>query len=94
MSLTPTSPPTPDDNPFDDMGMTRFWMISTLFYLTFPVSLLFSLVVYGERHTKQLVRALLHDFLQTILVAVVVLALLIWMAIHYLSPFFSGVIGG
>lgn len=94
MPLTPPLPPESDDNPFDSMGMIHFWAISTLFYLTFPLSLLFSFVVYGERRTKQLIRALIRDFLQTILVAFVVLVLLIWAVIHYLSPVFAWMTGG
>jgi hypothetical protein len=79
--------PSQPDNPFDNMGMIRFWVLSTLFYLTFPASLLFSHMAFGPRVTKQLIRALINDFLQTVLVALVVLAILIWAVIQFVVPY-------
>ena len=69
------------------MGMIRFWVLSTLFYLTFPASLLFSYLVFGPRITKQLIRALINDFLQTVVVALVLLALLVWAVVQYVIPY-------
>ena len=81
-------------NPFKEMGMIKFWMISTLVYLTFPVSLVFIYVKFGLMLTKQLISALIQDFLQTLLVALVVLMVLMWMVFTYLGPFVMGWFGG
>jgi hypothetical protein len=79
-----------DDNPFAAMGMVKFWILSTLFYLLFPASLIICFVAFGPRRTKQLVHALIDDFLMTILILLVVLALFIWAAFHFLTPLFGG----
>ena len=81
-------------NPFKEMGMIKFWMISTLVYLTFPVSLVVSYVMFGPVLTKQLISALIRDFQQTLLVALVVLMVLMWMVFTYLGPFVMGWFGG
>ena len=57
-------------NPFTKMGMTQFWAISTVVYLTFPVSLNVSYIAFGPILTKQIITALLQDFLQTLLVVI------------------------
>jgi len=81
-------------NPFKEMGMIKFWMISTLVYLTFPVSLIVSYLMFGPVLTKQLISALIQDFLQTLLVALVVLLALIWAIFTYIGPFVRGWFGG
>ena len=83
-----------EHNPFTKMGMIQFWAISTIVYLTFPVSLILSYIAFGPLFTKQLVAALLQDFLQTVLIAIGVLIVLIWVIVHYLGPTMAGWIGG
>ena len=78
------------DNPFATMGMIKFWLLSTIFYMTFPVSLMTCYLAIGPHKTKQLVRALVNDFLQTIFVFFVVLVLIVWAIWHFLAPLFSG----
>ena len=73
-------------NPFAKMGMIQFWVISTIVYLTFPVSLIVSYIAFGPLLTKQLFTALLQDFLQTVFIAIGVLIVLIWVIVHYLGP--------
>ncbi|MDA7767056.1 PTS beta-glucoside transporter subunit IIABC [Alphaproteobacteria bacterium] len=73
-------------NPFAKMGMIQFWAISTIVYLTFPVSLIVSYIAFGPLLAKQLFTALLQDFLQTVLIAIGVLIVLIWIIVHYLGP--------
>ena len=73
-------------NSFKEMGTIKFWMISTLVYLTFPVSLIVSYLMFGPVLTKQLISALIQDFLQTLLVALVVLLALIWAIFTYIGP--------
>ena len=79
-----------EHNPFAKMGMIQFWAISTIVYLTFPVSLIVSYITFGSLFTKQLVSALLQDFLQTVLIAIGVLIVLIWVIVHYLGPTMAG----
>jgi hypothetical protein len=81
-------------NPFTKMGMIRFWAISTILYLTFSVPLIVSYIAFGPLLTKQLITALLQDFLQTVLVAIGVLINLIWVTVHYLGPTLAGWFGG
>jgi hypothetical protein len=73
-------------NHFAKMGMIQFWAISNIVYLTFPVSLVVSYIAFGPLLTKQLFTALLQDFLQTVLIAIGVLIVLIWVIVHYLGP--------
>ena len=79
-----------DDNPFAAMGFISFWLVSVVFYLTFPLSLGLCLLVMGRHRTKQLIRALVHDFLQTIFILSVVVVLIIWAVWHFLLPLFGG----
>ena len=83
-----------EHNPFAKMGMIQFWAISTIVYLTFPVSLIVSYIAFGPLLTKQLFTALLQDFLQTVLIAIGVLIVLIWVIVHYLGPTLAGWFGG
>jgi hypothetical protein len=83
----PVSNPATDCNPFASMGLIKFWFISTLFYLTFPISIVICFVVLGPRRTRQLISALVHDFLQTILLLLLVVALLSWGVWHFIGPF-------
>ncbi len=76
------------------MGMIQFWAISTIVYLTFPVFLIGSYIAFGPLLTKQLFTALLQDFLQTVLFAIGVLIVLIWITVHYLGPTLAGWFGG
>ncbi len=81
-------------NPFKEMGIIKFWMISTLVYLTVPVSLIVSYLLFGPVLTKQLISALIQDFLQTLLVALVVLLALISAIFTYIGPVVMGWFGG
>ena len=83
-----------EHNPFTKMGIVKFWAISTIVYLTFPVSLIVSYFACGSLLTKQLITALFQDFLQTLLVTIVVLIVLIWVTVHYLGPTLAGWFGG
>ena len=72
-------------NSFEDMGFIKFWIISTIFWFSFPVSLAFSYVTLGSVRTKQLVKALVHDFLQTLFIIIIVLCVIIFGLYHYAS---------
>ena len=79
-----------DDNPFAAIGFISFWLVSSVFYLTFPLSLGLCLLVMGRHRTKQLIRALVHDFLQTIFILTVTVVLIIWVVWHFLLHLFGG----
>ena len=83
-----------EHNPFTKMGIIKFWVISTIVCLTFSVSLILCYVASGSLFTKQLVAALIQDFLQTLLVALGVLIVLIWVTVYYLGPTLAGWFGG
>ena len=72
-------------NSFKDMGFIKFWIISTIFWFSFPVSLAFSYVTLGSVRTKQLVKALVHDFLQTLFIIIIVVCVLIFGLYRYAS---------
>jgi hypothetical protein len=72
------------------MGFISFWLVSKVFYLTFPLSLELCLLVMGRHRTKQLIRALVHDFMQTIFILAMVVVLIVWAAWHFLLPLFGG----
>ena len=72
-------------NSFKDLGFIKFWIISTIFWFSFPVSLAFSYVTLGSIRTKQLVKALVHDFLQTLFIIIIVLCVVIFGLYHYAS---------
>ena len=72
-------------NSFEDMGFIKIWIISTIFWFSFPVSLAFSYVTLGSVRTKQLVKALVHDFLQTLFIIIIVMCVVIFGLYHYAS---------
>ena len=77
-----------DEDPFKDMGFIKFWVVSTLFWMTFPISLALSYISIGSVRTKQLVKALVHDFLQTLFIILVVISVIIYFIYDYLSGLF------
>ena len=74
-----------NDDPFKDMGFIKFWVVSTLFCIAFPVSLFVSYFIIGRAQTKKLVKAIVKDFLQTALILIVVVGVAIWAIYKYLS---------
>ena len=77
-----------DEDPFKDMGFIKFWIVSTLFWMTFPISLAVSYISIGSVRTKQLVKALVHDFLQTLFIILVVISVIIYFIYDYVSGLF------
>ena len=63
---------------FRRYGVFQLWILSTLFYLTFPLSLLIAFLVLGPVRTRQFVSALIHDFLQIVLILIAVFAVVAW----------------
>ena len=77
-----------DEDPFKNMGFIKFWVVSTLFWMTFPISLAVSYISIGSVRTKQLVKALVHDFLQTLFIILVVISIFIYFIYDYVSGLF------
>lgn len=77
------------ENPFKKMNFIKFWFVSFLFFLTFPISILLCYVFIGQKLTKQLIVALINDFLQTLFIIIILLSIIIYIAIHYLSMYFG-----
>ena len=71
------------ENPFSEMGFIKFWIVSTVFWFSFPMSLALCYLAMGQQRTKQLVKALVHDFLQMLFLIFVVLCVFLY-AIYYL----------
>ena len=86
----PVSDLASDSNSFVSMELIKFWFISTIVYLIFPTSIVICFVVLGPRRTRQLISALVHDFLQTILLLLVLVVLLSWGVWHFIGPLFGG----
>ena len=72
-------------NSFEDMGFIKFWIISTIFWFSFPMSSVFSYVTLGSVPTKQLVKSLVHDFLQTFFIIIIVMCVVIFGLYKYAS---------
>jgi hypothetical protein len=78
-----------DSNPFREMNFLVFAAVSFLFFATFPLSLAFSLVVFGIETTKQLLLMLLEEFLQTLLIMVCAMVGVIGVVYYYVWPWIT-----
>ena len=67
------------------MGFIKFWIFSTFFFLTFPLSLILCLCFLGIKETKQFMIVLIKDYLQTILIIFIILTMIIIFIVYYLS---------
>ena len=76
------------ENPFGEMGFIKFWIVSTVFWFSFPVSLVICYLVMGKQRTKQLVKALVHDFLQTLFLIFVVVCVILYAVYYFISNLF------
>ena len=77
-----------DENPFSEMGFVKFWIVSTVFWFSFPVSLVLCYLAMGQERTKQLVKALVHDFLQTLFLIFIVLCVILYAVYYFVSNLF------
>ena len=77
-----------NENPFKDMGFIKFWVVSTIFWVSFPMSLILCYLALGSVRTRQLVKALVHDFLQTLFIIIVVVSVIIYFIYQYVSALF------
>ena len=72
-------------NYFKNMGFIKFWIMTTLFFTTFPLSLFFCLIFLGPNKTKQFIFALINDFLQTLLIIFMIIFAVMYFLIDYLG---------
>ena len=75
-------------NPFNEMAFIKFWIVSTAFWFSFPVSLVLCYLAMGKVKTKLLIKALVHDFLQTIFLIFVVVCVFLYAIYHLISNLF------
>ena len=76
-------------NKFEEMGFVKFWFFSSLFFMTFPLSLLFAIIFLGPRQTKEFIMVLIKDYIQTLLIIFISLIIVIYFLYNYVSSFFS-----
>ena len=79
---------TKEKNSFKNIGFLKFWFISSVFFMTFPLSLIFCFFYLGPIKTKQFLAVLVSDFLQTLLIISIIILIIIYFIFNYLSTFF------
>ena len=77
-----------DKNPFSEMGFIKFWIVSTVFWFSFPLSLVLCYLAMGQVRAKQLIKALVHDFLQTLFLIFIVLCVVLYAVYYFVSNLF------
>ena len=78
-----------EKNRFKEMGFIKFWFFSTLFFLTFPLSIIFCLVFFGLYETKQFVIVLVKDYMQTMFIIFILCLSIITFIIYYVVLLFN-----
>ena len=78
-----------EKNRFKEMGFIKFWFFSTLFFLTFPLSIIFCLVFFGLYETKQFVTFLVKDYMQTMFIIFILCLSIITFFIYYVVSLFD-----
>ena len=78
-----------EKNRFKEMGFIKFWFFSTLFFLTFPLSIIFCSVFFGLYETKQFVTVLVKDYMQTMFIIFILCLSIITFIIYYVVSLFN-----
>ena len=78
-----------EKNRFKEMGFIKFWLFSTLFFLTFPLSIIFCLLFFGFNKTKQFVEVLIKDYMQTMLIVFILCLSGLTLVIYYIVSLFN-----
>jgi len=76
-----------EKNPYLILGFWEFAITSTLFVVFFPWSLLYMVIFHGMDDTKQLLQALAHDFLSTVLAVLAVIFVIVVVTLVLFSIF-------
>ena len=75
------------------MNFVLFAAVSFLFFATFPLSLLFSFVVFGVNTTKQLLLMLVEEFLQTLFIMICAMLGVMVVIYYYVWPWVASLFG-
>ena len=78
-----------EKNRFKEMSFIKFWFFSTLFFLTFPLSIIFCLVFFGLYETKQFVIVLVKDYMQSMFIIFILCLSTITFIIYYIVSLFN-----
>ena len=76
-------------NKFEKMGFIKFWLFSSIFLITFPVSLIVSITFLGPHQTKEFILLLIKDYIQTLLIIFISLIIIMYFLYNYIISFFS-----
>ena len=76
-------------NKFEKMGFIKFWLFSSIFLITFPVSLIVSIIFLGPHQTKEFILLLIKDYIQTLLIIFISLIVIMYFLYNYIISFFS-----
>jgi hypothetical protein len=76
-------------NKFEQMGFVKFSLVSSLFFIMFPFSLIYSLVFLGPYQTKEFILVLIKDYIQTLIIIFISLIVVIYFLYNYIISFFS-----
>jgi len=76
-------------NKFEQMGFVKFWLVSSIFFITFPFSLIYLLVFLGPNQTKEFILVLIKDYIQTLIIIFLSLIVVIYFLYNYIISFFS-----
>ena len=76
-------------NKFEQMGFIKFWLISSIFFITFPISLIFSIIFLGPYQTKEFILVLIKDYIQTLFIIFILLIVIIYFLYNYIISLFS-----
>ena len=71
-------------NKFEQMGFVKFLFFSSLFFITFPFSLIYSLVFLGPYQTKEFILVLIKDYIQTLIIIFISLMIVIYLLYNYI----------
>ena len=74
---------------FEKMGFIKFWLFSSIFLITFPVSLIVSIIFLGPHQTKEFILLLIKDYIQTLLIIFISLIVIMYFLYNYIISFFS-----
>ena len=79
----------PRQNPFSELKFYEFAVISTLVLASFPVSFIVCWLAFGTQTTRDLIEAMVKDWVQTLMIIIGLVTLLlgglVWGLIEWLS---------
>ena len=76
-------------NKFEQMGFIKFWLFSSIFLITFAISLIVSIIFLGPYQTKEFILVLIKDYIQTLLIIFISLIVIMYFLYNFIISFFS-----